>query len=72
MSLGSRAAEVAEQVAALTLSGLLTLFFMTLGAYFVLRRWSSIVELSERLLPFERRHTRALLGQFAKIGRRGI
>jgi predicted PurR-regulated permease PerM len=69
VSLGSRAAEVAEQVAALKLSGLLTLFFMTLGAYFVLRRWSSIVELSERLLPFERRHTRALLGQFRKVGR---
>jgi len=65
----SRAIGVAEQVAGLTFSGLLTLFFMTLAAYFVLHHWSDIVRRSERMLPFERRHTHALLGQFRIVGR---
>jgi predicted PurR-regulated permease PerM len=69
MSLGSRAAGVAAQVAGVTFGGLLTLFFMTLAAYFVLRYWNDIVTRSERMLPFERRHTRALLEQFRSVGR---
>jgi predicted PurR-regulated permease PerM len=69
LSLGSRAAGVAAQVAGLTVSALLTLLFMTLSAYFVLRYWSEIVTRSERILPFERRHTHALLEQFRSVGR---
>ena len=69
MSLGSRAAGVAAEVAGLTVGGLLTIFFMTLASYFVLRGWDDIVARSERVLPFERRHTRALLGQFRSVGR---
>lgn len=69
VSLGSRAAGVAAQVAGFTFSGLLTLFFMTLMAYVVLRYWNDIVTRSERLLPFERRHTHALLEQFRNVGR---
>jgi predicted PurR-regulated permease PerM len=69
VSLGSRAAGVAAQVAGVTFGGLLTLFFMTLAAYFVLRYWNDIVTRSERMLPFERRHTRALLEQFRNVGR---
>ena len=69
VSLGSRAAGVAAQVAGLTFTGLLTLFFMTLTAYVVLRYWSEIVTRSERMLPFERRHTHALLEQFRNVGR---
>jgi predicted PurR-regulated permease PerM len=68
-ALESRAVGVAAQVAGLTFSGLLTLFFMALAAYFVLRHWKHIVERSERLLPFDRRHTHALLGQFRSVGR---
>jgi len=68
-SIESRAVGVAAQVAGLTFGGLLTLFFMTLAAYFVLRHWNDIVMRSERLLPFERRHTHALLGQFRSVGR---
>lgn len=69
VSLGTRAAGVTAQVAGLTFSGLLTLFFMTLAAYFVLRHWNEIVRRSERMLPFERRHTHALFQQFRSVGR---
>jgi predicted PurR-regulated permease PerM len=69
VSMGSRAAGIAADVAGLTFNGLLTLFFVTLSAYFVLHRWDDIVRRSERLLPFERRHTRALLEQFRRVGR---
>ena len=69
VSLASRAAGVTAEVAGLTFSGLLTLFFMTLAAYFVLRHWNGIVTRSERMLPFERGHTHALMDQFRSVGR---
>jgi predicted PurR-regulated permease PerM len=69
ISMGSRAASLAAQVAGLTVSALLSLFFMTLSAYCVLRYWDQIVTRSERMLPFERRHTHALLEQFRSVGR---
>ena len=64
----SRAAEVAAGIAGATLSGLLTLLFMSLAMYYVLRRWSEIVSRAERDLPLDPRHTRALFGQFRKVG----
>jgi predicted PurR-regulated permease PerM len=69
VSLGSRAAAIAAEVAGITFSGLLMLFFMTLTVHFVLRHWSEIVKRAERVLPFERRHTHALLEQFRTVGR---
>jgi predicted PurR-regulated permease PerM len=69
VSLGSRAAGIAAQVAGLTFGGLLTLFFMALATYFVLRYWSDVITRGERMLPFERRHTHALLEQFRNVGR---
>ncbi len=69
ISLGSRAAEIAAGLAGATFSGLLTLFFMALAEYFVLRHWSQIVTRAERLLPLERRHTHGLLEQFRSVGR---
>jgi predicted PurR-regulated permease PerM len=69
VSLGSRAAGIAAQVAGLTFGGLLTLFFMALAAYFVLRYWNDVITRGERMLPFERRHTHALLEQFRNVGR---
>ena len=69
LSLGGRAANVAATLAGATLSTLLTLFFMTLAMYYVLRRWNDLVQQAEVLLPFERRHTEALLDQFRKVGR---
>jgi predicted PurR-regulated permease PerM len=69
VSLGSRAAAIAAEVAGITFSGILMLFFMTLTVHFVLRHWSEIVKRIERVLPFERRHTHALLEQFRTVGR---
>jgi predicted PurR-regulated permease PerM len=69
VSFMSRAAGIAAEVAGLTFGGLLTLFFMALTGYFVLRYWDDIVARSERMLPFERRHTHALLEQFRSVGR---
>jgi predicted PurR-regulated permease PerM len=69
MSLGSRAAGIAAEIAGITFSGALTLFFMTLAAHFVLHYWGEIVTRAERILPFERRHTHALLEQFRSVGR---
>jgi predicted PurR-regulated permease PerM len=69
VTLGSRAAEIAAEVAGLTFGGLLTLFFMALTAYFVLRYWTVIVTRAEGILPFERRHTHALFEQFRTVGR---
>ena len=68
VSLGTRAAGIAAGVAGGAFSGLLTLFFMTLAAYYVLRHWDEIVHHAERVFPFAPHHTRALLGQFRSVG----
>jgi predicted PurR-regulated permease PerM len=69
LSAGARVANVAAAVAGVTFGALLTLFFITMSAYFVLRHWKEIVENAELLLPFERRHTHALFEQFRRVGR---
>jgi predicted PurR-regulated permease PerM len=69
MSLGTRVASVAGELAGAAFSGLLTLFFMTLTAYAVLRHWNRVVERLEVTLPLDRRHTHALLDQFRRVGR---
>ena len=66
--LGSRAAGIAAGVAGATFAGLLTIFFMALAMYYVLRHWSEIVTRAELDLPFDPRHTRALFGQFRNVG----
>jgi predicted PurR-regulated permease PerM len=69
LSLGSRIAGFAAEVAGLTFTVILTLFFMTMAAYFVLRHWTQVVQRAERMLPFDARHTHALLNQFRTVGR---
>ncbi len=69
LSLGSRMAGIAAEVAGLTFGALLTLFFITMASYFVLRHWTEIVTRAEQLLPFERRYTHGLLDQFRTVGR---
>jgi predicted PurR-regulated permease PerM len=69
LSLGTRVAGFAADVAGLTFSVILALFFMTMAAYFVLRRWTELVAKVERVLPLDRRHTHALLDQFRTVGR---
>jgi predicted PurR-regulated permease PerM len=69
VSFGSRAGEFAAELAGATFSGLLTLFFMAMAQYFVLRHWSELVMRTERLMPLEVRHTHGLLEQFRIVGR---
>ena len=69
LALGSRAAGFAADAAGATFSGFLTLLFMALAAYFVLRHWSALVARAESMLPFAPRHTHALLDQFRSVGR---
>jgi len=69
LSLGSRAAQIAGAVAGTAFSGLLTVFFMTLTAYSVMRHWTHLVRRLELTLPLELRHTHALLNQFRRVGR---
>jgi predicted PurR-regulated permease PerM len=67
-SLGSRAAGLATDVAGATITGFLTLLFMGVASFYVLRHWDDIVRHAELTFPFERRHTRALFGQFRTVG----
>jgi predicted PurR-regulated permease PerM len=67
-SLESRAAGIAAGVVGATFEGLLTGLFMALAMYYVLRHWNDIVDRAELDLPFDPRHTRALFGQFRKVG----
>jgi predicted PurR-regulated permease PerM len=69
ISFGSRAAGIAGQIAGTTFGGLLTVFFMTVTAYSVLRHWTQLVRRLELTLPLDQRHTHALLDQFRKVGR---
>ncbi len=68
VSLESGAAGFAARIASATFAGLLTVLFTSLAMYYVLRHWDEIVSRAERDLPFNPRHTRALLGQFRKVG----
>ena len=68
VSLGSRVATVAASLAGVTLTSLLTFFFMSLSAYYVLRHWELIVTRAEGLSPLLPKHTRALLGEFRRTG----
>ncbi len=69
LSLGSRMAGMAADGASMLFGALLTIFFMTLATYFALRHWRELVHRAEVLLPFEPRHTHALLNQFRTAGR---
>jgi predicted PurR-regulated permease PerM len=69
LALGSQIGGFAARVAGLTFSVMLTLFFMTLAAYFVLRHWTAIVQKAGKMLPLDERHTYALLDQFRTVGR---
>jgi predicted PurR-regulated permease PerM len=69
LSFGERAASLAGRIAGTAFGGLLTIFFMTLTAYSVLRHWTQLARRVELSLPLEQRHTHALLDQFRKVGR---
>lgn len=67
--IGSQAANIAQGIAGATLGGLLTILFMGLAAYYVLRHWDAIVHHAEVVFPFAPRYTRSFLGQFRTVGR---
>jgi len=67
--IGSRAASIAEGVADATLSGLLTMLFMGLAAFYVLRHWDGIVQRAVHILPFAPNYTRTFLQRFRTVGR---
>ncbi len=69
LSLGTHVASIAADGAGFLFSALLTIFFMALATYFALLHWKEIVHRAEVLLPFEPRHTHALLNQFRSAGR---
>ncbi len=50
-------------------SSLLALLIGLMTCYAVLRHWSTLTMRLERVLPLEARHTRALLLEFARVGR---
>lgn len=68
MALGARAAGTAAGFAGASFGAVITIFFMALATYFVLRHWEALVQYAEEMLPFERRHTHALLDQFRRAG----
>jgi predicted PurR-regulated permease PerM len=66
MSYSSTVAAFAVQTLTSTL---LTMVVGLMTLYAVLLRWSQLTLRLERVLPLERRHTRAVLSDFARVGR---
>lgn len=64
-SLSSFAAEFAGAL----LDGFLTIFFMAMTMYFVLRHWRSLEKRVTELLPINPHHTRRLLFEAQRLGR---
>lgn len=62
------AAGWATQVANTLFDGVVALIFMATTMYFVLRRWSALGRLAERMMPLNPRHTRRLLRQIRRLG----
>lgn len=56
-------------VAGATFGVVLTLFFTTMTAFFVLRHWPELLERAERMLPLHPMHTRVVLAEFQKVGK---
>jgi len=56
-------------VAGATFGVVLTLFFTTMTAFFVLRHWAELLERAERMLPLHPMHTRVVLAEFQKVGK---
>jgi predicted PurR-regulated permease PerM len=67
-ALSSLSAGAAEFAAAL-FDGVLTIFFMALTMYFVLRNWRSLEKRTIELLPLNPHHTRRLLREGQRLGR---
>jgi predicted PurR-regulated permease PerM len=65
----SKLTDLAATIAGATLSAVLTLFFIVLTTFFVLRHWTDLVTRAERMLPLHPVHTRIALAEFQKVGK---
>ncbi|MGZ3454301.1 MAG: AI-2E family transporter [Polyangiales bacterium] len=64
-----RAATAVATIATVTLHALLTLLFVALSTFFVLRHWRPLTMRIERMLPLHPMHTRALFRESQRAGR---
>jgi predicted PurR-regulated permease PerM len=62
------AAGWAAQIANTLFDGAIALLFMSTTMYFVLRRWSALGRLAERMMPINPRHTRRLMHEIRRLG----
>jgi predicted PurR-regulated permease PerM len=62
------AAGLATQVASAVFDGAIALIFMATTMYFVLRRWSALGRLAERMMPINPHHTRRLMREIRRLG----
>jgi len=65
----SKLTDVVTAVAGATFGVVLTLFFTTMTAFFVLRHRTELLERAERMLPLHPMHTRVVLAEFQKVGK---
>lgn len=65
----SKLTDAVAAVAGATFGVVLTLFFTTMTAFFVLRYWAELLERAERMLPLHPVHTRVVLAEFQKVGK---
>ena len=66
---GSRAASIAGDIAGGMIAVLLTILFMGLAAFYVLRHWEGVVRHAVRVFPFAPKYTRSFFEQFRTVGR---
>jgi predicted PurR-regulated permease PerM len=67
--IASRSAGIAGALASGTFIGLLGLFFALLTMHVVLTHWNRMVSTLESVSPLRPEYTRALLGEFRRVGR---
>ena len=70
-ALGNAAAFLAgwaTQIAGTVADAGVALLFMATTMYYVLRRWSSLGRLAERMMPINPRHTRRLMREIRRLG----
>jgi predicted PurR-regulated permease PerM len=65
----SRAATIAESIAATTSSALLGLFFAMLAMHYILCNWSNVARRAQETFPLRPEYTAALFAEFREVGR---
>jgi len=70
--LGGYATTLAGKAVMTAFEFLLTLFFMVVTTYFVLRHWARLTHWAEALLPLRPTHTRKLVRELRTLGRQAM